>query len=85
MIILEPGDGYLLVLAGLDVVYGEVGEVIPAGDPVGLMGGHETDAAEFVAATQEGGGAERTETLYMELRKGSKPVDPEEWFAKTKE
>ncbi|MFN3327202.1 MAG: murein hydrolase activator EnvC family protein, partial [Bryobacteraceae bacterium] len=28
VMILEPGDGYLLVLAGLDVLYGEVGEVV---------------------------------------------------------
>ncbi|MFC2969414.1 murein hydrolase activator EnvC family protein [Acidimangrovimonas pyrenivorans] len=85
VIVLEPGDGYLLVLAGLDVVYGQVGQVIAAGDPVGLMGGKEADAAEFVAATQDRGGAGRSETLYLELRKGSKPVDPEQWFAKTQE
>lgn len=38
VMILEPGSGYLLVLAGLDSVYGEVGEVIAAGAPLGLMG-----------------------------------------------
>lgn len=85
VIVLEPGEGYLLVLAGLGVVYGEVGQVIATGDPVGLMGGQEADPAEFVAAAQDGGGAEGAETLYLELRKGSTPVDPGPWFAETRE
>ncbi len=85
VIILEPGDGYLLVLAGLDVVYGNVGDVIAAGTPVGLMGGKDADPAEFVVNAENGGGADRTETLYMELRQGSKLINPEEWFAKARE
>ena len=85
VMILEPGAGYLLVLAGLDTVYGDVGQVLGAGAPVGLMGGKETGAAEFVVAAQEGGGAEATETLYMELRLGGEPVNLEGWFAQTRE
>ncbi|WP_102223949.1 murein hydrolase activator EnvC family protein [Acidimangrovimonas sediminis] len=81
VIVLEPGDGYLLVLAGLDEVYGKVGQVISAGDPVGLMGGREADPGAAGAGGKEGGGAERPETLYMELRKGDTPVDPEAWLA----
>ena len=50
VMILEPGGGYLLVLAGLDTVYGEVGEVVAAGAPLGLMGGAETATAEFLAS-----------------------------------
>jgi len=79
VIVLEPGDGYLVVLAGLGEVYGKVGEVIRAGDPVGLMGGKVPGIGKD---GQEGGGAERPETLYMELRKGDTPVDPEPWLAK---
>ncbi len=85
MIILEPGGGYLLVLAGLGAVYGKVGDVIAAGTPVGLMGGNDADPAEFVASAQIGGGGDRPETLYIELRQGGKPIDPEPWFAKTRE
>jgi septal ring factor EnvC (AmiA/AmiB activator) len=81
VMILEPGGGYLLVLAGLETVYGEVGEVIAAGAPLGLMGGGEPAAAEFLVSAQDGGGARDTETLYMELRQGAEPVDPAEWFA----
>jgi murein hydrolase activator len=80
VMILEPGDGYLLVLAGLDVLYGEVGEVVPADAPLGLMGGPATASAEFVTLAPDGSGGRDTETLYMELRQGALPVDPQEWF-----
>ena len=83
VMILEPATGYLLVLAGLDLVYGNVGDVLPQGTPVGLMGGTDAAAAEFLTAAQEGGGEERTETLYMELRLGANPIDPTDWFAGT--
>lgn len=81
VMILEPGGGYLLVLAGLETVYGEVGEVIAAGSPVGLMGGTGPALTSIATDTEEGGGARGTETLYMELRQGAEPVDPAEWFA----
>ncbi len=90
VIVLEPGDGYLLVLAGLDSLYGEVGEVIAAGAPLGLMGGGTDDTGgdvggdtEFTAGGQDGSGAQGTETLYLELRQGAEPVDPMPWFAAT--
>ncbi|MDJ0825204.1 MAG: peptidase M23 [Rhodobacter sp.] len=81
VMVLEPGDGYLLVLAGLDRVYGDVGEVLPAGTPVGLMGGNAPDAQAILTQAAEGGGADRTETLYIEMRQGDRPADPGLWFA----
>lgn len=84
VIILEPGGGYLLVLAGLGTVYGEVGEVVPAGAPLGLMGGTDGDLADILDASEDRGGARETETLYLELRQAAKPVDPTDWFAATK-
>ncbi|MFC5738829.1 murein hydrolase activator EnvC family protein [Sinirhodobacter huangdaonensis] len=89
VMILEPAKGYLLVLAGLGTVYGETGDVLAAGAPVGLMGGTEPGAeefgADFVQAAQKGGSAGRSETLYLELRKGKTPVDPAAWFTQTKD
>lgn len=85
VIVLEPGGGYLLVLAGLETVYGSVGEVLGAGAALGLMGGGEPGVAEFLAAAQEGGGVQGTQTLYMELRQGADPVDPAAWFAALRE
>ena len=85
VMILELGRGYLLILAGLETVYGEVGEVVPSGAALGLMGGPEAMATEFLASTQEGGGAGGSETIYIELRQGADTVDPTEWFAGTME
>jgi septal ring factor EnvC (AmiA/AmiB activator) len=81
VIILEPSSGYLLVLTGLNHVYGEIGEVLPAGGPVGLMGGDAPENGDFLSLSDQQGGSERTETLYIELRHGKKTVDPEQWFA----
>ncbi len=79
VIILEPQPDLLFVLAGLQVVYGEAGQVLPEGSPVGLMGGSldTVDASPSV----EGAGAGRSETLYVEVRQGDGTVDPLTWFA----
>ncbi|WP_134678527.1 murein hydrolase activator EnvC family protein [Paracoccus ravus] len=84
VMITEPARGYLMVFAGLGQVFGEVGDVLAPGEPIGLMGGTEPAAAEFgaefVANAAMGGGAGQTETLYVELRKGKETLDPAEWF-----
>ena len=80
VIILEPEAGILLVIAGLDVVYGETGEVLPGGSPVGLMGGPETDPDGLLNGNAGGTDAGQTETLYIEVRQDNTPVDPETWF-----
>ncbi|WP_299935782.1 peptidase M23 [uncultured Pelagimonas sp.] len=80
--ILEPQADLLLVLAGLDAVYGEIGQVLPEGSPVGTMGG--TMQMNNSSPSSEGGGAERSETLYIEVREGDAPVDPLLWFATDK-
>lgn len=85
VIVLEPGAGVLMVLAGLAEVYGDPGEVVPAGAPLGLMGGAAPDAAAFLQAATEGGGSSRPETLYIEVREGDAPVDPAGWFELDKE
>jgi septal ring factor EnvC (AmiA/AmiB activator) len=82
--IVEPGEGFLLVLAGMGQLFGEVGEVLPQGTPLGLMGGAEAaDSQAFLMTAAQGGGAEATETLYMELRWNGSPVDPTAWFARS--
>ena len=85
VMILEPAGGYLMVLAGLSEVYGEVGQVVPADTPLGLMGGANQKAGAFLADAAEGSGGRRAETLYIELRVGEGPVDPSQWFALNKE
>lgn len=85
VMILEPQADTLLVLAGLDQVYGEIGQVLPSANALGLMGGRETGANTFLLNAANGAGSDLTETLYIELRVGGKPVDPTQWFIETKE
>ncbi|PKQ11587.1 MAG: peptidase M23 [Alphaproteobacteria bacterium HGW-Alphaproteobacteria-1] len=85
VIILEPQSGILLVFAGLDIVYGRMGEVLPGGSPVGLMGGPGDGSDLLATARHEQGGATRSETLYIEVRQDNEPVDPLAWFKTDKE
>ncbi|WP_120500306.1 murein hydrolase activator EnvC [Roseovarius sp. EL26] len=81
VVILEPQSGILLVLAGLDQVYGNTGEVLPGGSPVGLMGGDDTQTDALLIENDQGAGTAQPETLYIELRQDNVPVDPTLWFS----
>jgi septal ring factor EnvC (AmiA/AmiB activator) len=78
--ILEPAPGTLFVVAGLAQVFGNAGEVLPEGAPLGLMGGVTPDADAILTGTSPAGGSARTETLYLEVRNAEGPVDPGTWF-----
>ena len=80
VMILEPQPDTLFILSGLNEVFGQAGQVIPAGTPVGLMGGAEAEMGAILSTSGEGAGAERPETLYIEVRENNRPVDPESWF-----
>lgn len=75
--ILEPQADTLFIFAGLDAVFGEIGQVVPSGDPIGLMGG---SVSSDLSLSGEGAGNTRPETLYIEVREFNQPVDPEDWF-----
>jgi septal ring factor EnvC (AmiA/AmiB activator) len=85
VIILEPQSGILMVFAGLDLVYGRIGEVLPGGSPLGLMGGPGDGSDLLAAATRSEKDATRSETLYIEMRQDNDPVDPLAWFRTDKE
>ncbi|MEX0301071.1 MAG: murein hydrolase activator EnvC [Leisingera sp.] len=80
VVILEPQPETLFVLSGLAEVFGEAGQVIPGGTPVGLMSGENPEPDAILSLSGEGGGTDRTETLYIEVRMDNSPVDPETWF-----
>lgn len=80
VVILEPQPETLFVFSGLAEVFGETGQVIPEGTPIGLMGGVTPQASAILSLSGEGAGTERTETLYIETRMENSPVDPETWF-----
>ncbi len=80
VVILEPGPEVLMIFAGLAEVLGEVGQIVPQGTPLGLMGGITPGVDAILSEMAQGGGASRSETLYLEVREGQSPVDPAEWF-----
>lgn len=80
VVILEPQSDMLFVLSGLAEVFGEAGQVIPKGTPVGLMGGVTPEIGAILSLSGDGAGTDRTETLYIEVRLHDTPVDPEIWF-----
>ncbi len=84
VMILEPEVGYLIVLAGLDQVYGDIGQILDQGAPIGLLGGNNPVAEEFLIEASEGSGTIEQETLYIEIRENGTPADPANWFAFSK-
>jgi septal ring factor EnvC (AmiA/AmiB activator) len=78
--ILEPQKDILYILAGLSTVYGDIGEVLPAGSPVGLMGMSEIfDEKNLIETLNESAGL-RGETIYIEVRVNKAPENPLTWF-----
>ena len=85
VLILEPQKDTLFVLAGLAQVYGKIGQVVPAGSPLGLMGGQTPQLDAILSQSRDGTRIDRTETLYIEVRQGDTPVDPLDWFTSQKD
>lgn len=75
LLILDAGDDYHVVLAGMGRISVAPGQRVLAGEPVGVMG--EIRVASAVAF---GNGSTAPE-LYVEFRKQGKPVDPAPWWA----
>ena len=68
LLIIEHGEGYHSLLAGMALVEGSVGQWLLTGEPVGLM-----------ARPPYG-----KPSLYMELRRNGQPVNPNPWLANEK-
>ncbi|MCF2905883.1 peptidoglycan DD-metalloendopeptidase family protein [Octadecabacter sp. CECT 8868] len=81
VVILEPAAETLWVIAGLAEAFGEAGEILPDGTPIGLMGGEVTQAQAILNESAQGSAGQRTETLYLEVRDRQSAVNPAEWFA----
>ena len=81
VIILEPAEEVLFVLAGLADTFGTVGEIVEVGAPLGLMGGDVgMDDANLIANTGIGAGQD-AQPLYLEVRGRQGSVNPDAWFA----
>jgi septal ring factor EnvC (AmiA/AmiB activator) len=81
VVILESAPGVLFVLAGMAEVWPQAGEILPAGAPVGLMGGDQPTGDSNLTDVATSGAEARPETLYLEVRDGQGPANPADWFA----
>ncbi|MBX3597851.1 MAG: murein hydrolase activator EnvC [Rhizobiaceae bacterium] len=75
LLILDAGDGYHIVLAGLGRIAVMQGQAVLSGEPVGTM--KDSKLASAASDLPEGAGPE----LYIEFRKDGKSVDPSPWWA----
>lgn len=81
VVILEPANDVMFILAGLGEVYATPGTVIDAEEPLGLLGGETPRVDDFLTQSDDVTTSNATQTLYLEVRDGQSPVDPGNWFA----
>jgi septal ring factor EnvC (AmiA/AmiB activator) len=74
MIILDNGDGYHMVLSGMDAIKTRQGKFVFAGEPLAVMGEKRVASATALALETD------RPTLYIEFRKDGKPVDSRPWW-----
>ena len=75
IVILNAGQDYTILLAGLADVSVDIGQFVLMGEPVGTMGSRTIGQTVTTSA-----GVNRP-TLYIEMRKNNVPVDPTGWWA----
>ncbi|MEM7719421.1 MAG: peptidoglycan DD-metalloendopeptidase family protein [Pseudomonadota bacterium] len=76
VIILEADGPTLVVLAGLSTRFVEVGQVVAAGDPLGLVGRGQSAAQDNLNVSGGDVSLNSNVTLYIEIRQDGAPVDP---------
>jgi len=79
LLILNTGDGYHVLLAGMERIDVALGQFVLAGEPVGIMG-----QTKLASASTIGLGTTRP-ILYVEFRKDGSAIDPTPWWARTEE
>jgi septal ring factor EnvC (AmiA/AmiB activator) len=77
LLILNAGNGYHVVLAGMERVDVQLGQFVLAGEPVAAMG------SQRIASMEAIGVESARPVLYVEFRKDGKSIDPSPWWADT--
>jgi murein hydrolase activator len=72
LLILDAGNGYHLVMGGMDKSVVSVGQFVLSGEPIGVMGEKPQSAGKVLTDLPE---------LYIELRQDGQPVDSAPWWA----
>ncbi len=74
LLILNAGNGYHILLAGMDRISVDLGQFVLTGEPVAVMGNGSHIAAILATGSSQ-------PVLYIEFRKDGTPVDPGPWWA----
>ncbi|HUG60585.1 MAG TPA: peptidoglycan DD-metalloendopeptidase family protein [Methylomirabilota bacterium] len=74
LLILDVGDGYHILLAGMDKIDVEHRQFVLAGEPVGTMGSQRLASAAVPDVTLS------QPVLYIEFRKDGASIDPGPWW-----
>lgn len=74
LLILNAGNGYHILLAGMERISVDLGQFVLTGEPVAVMGNGSHIAAILATGSSQ-------PVLYIEFRKDGVPVDPGPWWA----
>jgi septal ring factor EnvC (AmiA/AmiB activator) len=74
LLIINAGDGYHIVLSGLDEIYADVGSFVLANEPVGQMAKTQLASSNLLDVSAS------KPVLYMELRKDGVAINPSPWW-----
>jgi len=75
LLILNVGEGYLVLLAGMKEISADIGQSVRAGEPVGIMGKGPSSVTLLGDQIQEA-----RPVLYVEFRKNGEAVDSAPWW-----
>lgn len=72
LLIINAGEGYHVLLAGMNQIDVSLGQFVLKGEPIGIMGTSVADGKEDEP---------KRPVLYVEFRKDGRPIDPDPWWA----
>ncbi len=72
LLIINAGEGYHILLAGMNQIDVSLGQFVLKGEPIGIMGTSVADGKEDEP---------KRPVLYVEFRKDGRPIDPDPWWA----
>ncbi|MCA0406470.1 MAG: peptidoglycan DD-metalloendopeptidase family protein, partial [Proteobacteria bacterium] len=80
LLIINAGNGYHVVLAGMERLSVDIGQFVLAGEPVGFMPAAAPANAPAGTVSQGTALGVARPALYVEFRKDGSPVDPSPWW-----
>jgi septal ring factor EnvC (AmiA/AmiB activator) len=80
VLIINAGEGYHVLLAGMQRISVSAGQFVLAGEPIGIMGEKVTGSIALGGADSGG-----KPVLYVEFRKNGSSINPDPWWAGTAE